>query len=119
MTLYGILLSCMGWCSYLLLGYVRYATEIGMYNYFGCSIAASLELLAHRQNVTSLGLFYGYYFGRYVHLNCLNCFHFLYVMGVSLIIVIGCMIFLSLFLDVIRISMPIVSSLAELDFGIL
>ena len=28
------------------------------------SLAASLESLAHRQNVASLSLFYGYYFGR-------------------------------------------------------
>ena len=30
----------------------------------GPSLAASLEPLAHRQNVTSLSLFYRYYFGR-------------------------------------------------------
>ena len=30
----------------------------------GPSLAASLELLAHRQNVASLSLFYRYYFGR-------------------------------------------------------
>ena len=30
----------------------------------GPSIAASLEPLAHRQNITSLSLFYRYYFGR-------------------------------------------------------
>ena len=29
------------------------------------SLAASLEPLAHRRNVASLSLFYGYYFGRY------------------------------------------------------
>ena len=31
----------------------------------GPSLAASLEPLAHRQNVTSSSLFYRYYFGRY------------------------------------------------------
>ena len=31
----------------------------------GPSLAASLEPLAHRQNVASLSLFYRYYFGRY------------------------------------------------------
>ena len=31
----------------------------------GSSLAASLEPLAHRQNVASLSLFYRYYFGRY------------------------------------------------------
>ena len=30
----------------------------------GPSVAASLESLAHRRNVASLGLFYRYYFGR-------------------------------------------------------
>ena len=30
----------------------------------GALLVASLELLAHRQNVASLGLFYRYYFGR-------------------------------------------------------
>ena len=30
----------------------------------GPSLAASLESLVHRRNVTSLSLFYGYYFGR-------------------------------------------------------
>ena len=29
------------------------------------SLAASLELLAHHQNIASLSLFYRYYFGRY------------------------------------------------------
>ena len=31
---------------------------------FGPSLAASLEPLAHRRNVTSLSVFYRYYFGR-------------------------------------------------------
>ena len=31
----------------------------------GPSLAASIEPLAHCQNVASLNLFYGYYFGRY------------------------------------------------------
>ena len=46
--MYGILLSCLGWCS-----------QSG-----GPSFAASLEPLAHCQNVASLSLFYSYYFGR-------------------------------------------------------
>ena len=43
MPMYGILLSHLGWYP---------------------SLAASLEPLAHRQNLTSLTLFYRYYFGR-------------------------------------------------------
>ena len=35
-----------------------------IYNTVGPSVAASLEALAHRQNVPSLSLFYRYYFGR-------------------------------------------------------
>ena len=35
-----------------------------IYRIVGPSLAASLEPLAHRRNVTSLSLFYRYYFGR-------------------------------------------------------
>ena len=45
MPTYGILLSHLGWCS-------------------GPLLVASLELVVHRRNMTSLGLFYRYYFGR-------------------------------------------------------
>ena len=51
--MYGILLSRLGWCPQLQLGFTSPAT----------SLAASLEALAHRQNVASLSLFYSYYFG--------------------------------------------------------
>ena len=54
-----------------------------------------------------------------VHLNLLNCFHFLILEGVILVILINCMIFLSPFLDVTRMSMSAVSFLAQLDSGIL
>ena len=37
-----------------------------------------------------------------MHLNCLNWFHFLILVGVSLFISIGYMIFMSLFLDILR-----------------
>ena len=53
------------------------------------------------------------------HLNWLNWFHFLILEGGLLIILIDCMIFLSPFLDVARISMSTVSFLAQLGSGIL
>ena len=85
----------------------------------GPLLAGSLEPLAHRQNVTSLSLFYRYYFGRYALQNWLNWFHFLFLEGGLLVILIDCMIFLSPFLDVTRMSMSTVSFFAQLDSGIL
>ena len=84
----------------------------------GPSLAASLEPLVHHQNVASLSIFYGYYFGRYSS-NFFNWFHFLILEGGLLVILIDSMIFLSLFLDVTRMSMSKVSFLAQLDSGIL
>ena len=66
------------------------------------SLATSLESLAHYRNVTSLSLFYWYYFGRCS--SALNCFHFLILQGVLLVNLIACKIFLSPFLDVTRMS---------------
>ena len=50
-----ILLPCLGWYSQLLLGYVRKAKK---------TISASLEQLAHCQNVVSLNLSCAYHFSR-------------------------------------------------------
>ena len=47
--------------------------------------------------------------------NCLNWFHFLFVEGGLLVILIDCMIFLSPFLDVTRMSMSTVSFLPQLE----
>ena len=81
------------------------------------SLAASLEPLAHLQNVASLSLFYRYYFGR-----CSSELAQLVPLPFSR----GrstrysdCMIFLSPFLDVTRMSMSTVSFLAQLDSEIL
>ena len=41
-----------------------YKLQIQIYRTVGPSLAASLKLLAHRENVASLGLYYRYYFGR-------------------------------------------------------
>ena len=81
----------------------------------GPSLAVSLEPLAHRRNVAfSIGITL-----VDVHLNWLNLLHFFIPEGGLVVIVIDCMIFLSPFLDVTRMSMPTVSFLAQLDSGIL
>ena len=54
-----------------------------------------------------------------VHLNWLNWLHVLILEGGLLIILIDCMIFLSVFLNVTRISMSIFPFLAQLGSGIL
>ena len=51
--------------------------------------------------------------------NWLNWFQFFFFEGGLLIILIDCMIFLSTFRDGTRMSMSTVSSLAQLDRGIL
>ena len=71
----------------------------------GPSLAASLELLAHRLNVASLNLLYRYYFGR-----CLSQLHELVPLPYSTRF--------SDKLHVIRISMSTVSFLAQQDSGI-
>ena len=54
--MYGILLSRLGWCPKTI--------QKQICRTLGPSLAASFETLAHCQNVTSLSLFYKYYFGR-------------------------------------------------------
>ena len=86
---------------------------------FGLSLITSLEPLTHRRNVTSLSLFYSYYFGRCSsELASTGSLSFFLVVGL-LVILIDCMIFLSPFLDVARISVSTVSFLAQLGPGIL
>ena len=84
----------------------------------GPSLAASLEPLTHRRNVASLSLFYRCYFGR-CSSELAHWFHFLFLEGGLLVILIDCTIFLSPFLDVTRMSLSTVSFLAQLDSGIL
>ena len=83
----------------------------------GPSLATSLEPLAHCQNVASLSLFYRYYFGR-----CSSELAQLVPLPFSRersTHYSDCIIFLSPFLDVTRMSMLTVSFLAQLDSGIL
>ena len=99
MTMHKILLSCLGRTA-------------------GPSLAAFLGPLFHCGNVASSSFFTGISFVE-VHLNWLNWFHFLIHEGGLLVIVIDCIIFLSLFLDVTRMSVSTVSFFAQLDSGIL
>ena len=71
----------------------------------GPSLAASLEPWAHCQNIASLNLFYRYYFGR-CSSELAQLVPFPYSQGSLLVILIVCMIVLSRFLDVKRMSMP-------------
>ena len=74
----------------------------------------SLEPVTHRQNVASLSLFYRFYFGR-----CLSELPELVPLPITgpLVILIGCIISMSSFADVLRIYVNI-SFLAQLDSGV-
>ena len=76
----GILLSCRGLCSQLL---QRILDELQKWicRTVCPSLAAYLEPLAHHQNLASLS-----HYLVDVHLNCLNCFHFLILEGGLLVI---------------------------------
>ena len=80
----------------------------------GPSFTVSLGPLAHRPNVASLSLSYKYYFGR-----CSSELTQLVLEGGLLVSLIDCMISLSPFLDLTRMSMSTVSFLAQLNSGIL
>ena len=119
-----IIWSCMEYCCHVWTGtpscYLELLDKLQKWicRTIGPSFAASLELLSHRRNATSLSLFSRNYFGR-CYLNWLNWFHFLILVRGLLVILIDCMIFLSPFLDVARKSMSTVSFLTHLDSGIL
>ena len=76
----------------------------------GPSIVASPEPLAHCWNVASLSLFSGITLVDNLQ-NWFNWFHFLFLVGGLLSILIDCMIILPTLLDVTRISMSTVSFL--------
>ena len=114
--MYGIPLSRLGApnCYLEMLGKLQKR----IFRTVGPSLAASLESLAHCQNVVSLSLFYRYYLVDVLQ-NWLTWFHFLFLGGGLLVILIDCMIFMSPFLDVTRVSMSTVSFLAQLGSRIL
>ena len=98
--LHGILLSCLEGCSYLLLTYIRETTETNLrdcwsFTLLGMSLAKVISI-----GITLVG----------VHLNWLNWFHFLILMAGLFVILRECMILLSAFLDVTKISISTVSS---------
>ena len=80
----------------------------------GPSLAASLELLADHRNVASLSLFYRYYFAT-CSSELAQLVPLPFSRGRLLVILIDCMIFLSPFLDVTRMSVLTVPFLAQLD----
>ena len=84
----------------------------------GPSLAASLETSAHCENVASLRFFIGITLVD-VLLSRPNWCHVLFLKGALLVIVIDCMIFLSPFLDISKMSISTVSFLAQLDSGFL
>ena len=102
-----LLLSCLCWCSYLLIGIVREATKTDMQALLVLHLL--LESLDHHQNIASSSLSIGITLVD-VNLNWLNWFHFLILEGGLLLILIDCMIFLSPFLDITRMSMSTVFS---------
>ena len=95
---------CMEYCYHIWAGapscYLEMLEKLQkrIYRTVGLSLAASLESSTYRQNVFSLSLIYRY---------------------LVLVILIDCMIFLSPFLDVTKMSISTVSFLAQLDPGIL
>ena len=84
----------------------------------GPSLAASLEPLAHHQNVASLSLFCRYYFGRWSS-ELAQLVPLPYSQGMSTLFFDRLHDFLSPFLDFTRMSMSTVSFLAQLGSGIL
>ena len=85
----------------------------------GSSLVSSLETLTHRRNEASLILFYRYYCRRCL-LNWVNWFLFLIFEGENLLfILIDCLILLSPFSDVTKMSILIVSFIAQVDSTIL
>ena len=75
----------------------------------GPSLAASLEPLAHRQNKASLSLFCKYYFGKWSS-ELTQLVSLILKVGL-LVILIDCMIFMSPFLDVTRMSISMSMSM--------
>ena len=106
---------CMEYCfTSELLSLVRQATKINMQDcwsfmcYFSWTLGSSLKC----------GQLRSFLYVDVLH-KWLNWFHFLFLEGGLLVILIDCMIFLSPFLDVRRMSISTVSFLTQLDSGIL
>ena len=97
MPVNGILLLCLGWCPYLLLGIVRQATKTNMQDCwsFTCCFSQTLGSSSKcGQLKSSIGITL-----VDVLQNWFNWFHFLFLKGGRLVILIDCKIFLPPFLD--------------------
>ena len=81
------------------------------------SLATTVKPLAHPRNIAGLSIFYRHYFGRCSSETAQLVFHFLILVAGLLVILIDYMIFLSLFLDGLKISMSAVSFLLQLGSG--
>ena len=81
------------------------------------SLDISLDPFAHRRNVASLSFSYKYYFGR-CSSELAELVSFSILKGGLLVTLINCIIFLSPFLDVTRISMTTVCFLTLLGSGV-
>ena len=113
---------CMEYCCHVWTGAPSSYLELfdklqkRLYWTIGPSHVASLEPLAHHQNVASLSIGITL---LDVHLNKLNWFHFLILEEGLLVILIDYMTFLSPFLDVTQMSMSAISFHAQLNSEIL
>ena len=102
--MYGIVLSRFGWCPYLLLGIVRQTTKTNMQDlHLLLLLNPWLIVEMWPAEVFSIGI-------NFVDVlqNWLNWFHFVFLEGGLLVILMNCIIFLSPFLDVTRVSMSTV-----------
>ena len=107
------MLSCLAWCPYCPSCYKNKYTGL---------LVLHLLLLLNPWLIVKMWPVYIFSIGTTlvdVVQNWLNWFHFLFLEGGLLIVLIYCIIFLSQFLDVTKMSMPTVSFLAQLDPGIL
>ena len=115
---------CMKYCCHVLAGapscYLTLLNKLQkwIFRTIGSSLTASIETLAHQQNVASLSLFCKYYFGK-CSSELAKLAPLPYSQGRSTCYFDRLHDFLSSFLDVTRISMSIVSFLEQLDSGIL
>ena len=118
------ILPCMTYCCHVWAGTPSCYLELlhklqkRICRIVGPSLAASLKPFSRHRHVASLSLSIGITLVDVLQ-NWLNWFHFHFLEGGLLVILINCMIFLSPFLDVTRMSTSTVSFLARLISGIL
>ena len=106
--------SKLDWGSYIIYIAKTVSKKIG-------ALICSINFFLQRLLCISINLPYTWSYHTFVDvlLNWLNWYHFLFLEGGLLTILIDCMIFLSPFQDVTRMSMSTVSFLGQLGSGIL